>query len=965
MLQTRLALAALFLSACAFPALAQPVTAELVADLATSPNLRWSSDSENYRTLDGVAFFTTYDRTHGVEPWATKGNAETRLLGDICPGPCTSSPREFRSDGSELFFLANDGFDSSILYSTDGETLRRYGRHDASGTVLGGNLYFLRHENAGTGEERRVLWRATRETSEIAPFLVLCEGDCEAPTGVLTLGDQLLLTSADALWVLRPGVDSAPRQIADVSGTNFFALPNGRIVFEGPPNGRPPEPNGQFWVTDGTVAGTRPLGGQTGVVNRYHLFAGKLYFTTLANSIYETDGITIGISGDLAMPAGLPYVLLGSTSQAIYYLANGRLFSFAPGAGRQQIFSSGGSFLGALPDGRAILTEDLRTGGPYNLYVSDGSPAGTSLLRSVQQVSGYYQARTANGLLFQAFDPADPGELWYTDGTVAGTGPLDFALPESSLPDFYATAGLLYVGTQSQDLFALRPETGENTQVAGKYRPVGVLPAALLAVDQGSFRTLAFGAQDPEEVENLGMLDADNTSVPANGRLYFANNTIGQKLWESDGSAAGTRELTDPRPDYVRECGPIPEGPCIGRDYPTDITPSGSKIFFEAVLPGFEQVIYAYDLLTHTRLEKISFDETVSYNLELESLGDGRVAILRSWSVRPDSFPYISTENHLELWISDGSVAGTRRITELVHSAEWWGYQSPFLVRSGNRLYFPVPFTDHDELWASDLVTGATEKVAVWPQIGKDRADWLAMNGRIYFPAATAAAGFELWRSDGTPAGTRQMVDLFPGTASSMPSQPFALGDGRFVFAAGEAVHGHELWISDGGIGGAQLLADIDPGLRSGSPSDFVRIGSHLYFEAEHVEVGREVFRVALPPPCTTQKLCLRGGRFEATVQVKTPSGQVVQASRVFAAEAAGMFTFFNESNWEMMVKVLDGCELNNHFWVFAAAATDLEHTLTVKDLEAGIERSWTSPAGPAKAITDSSAFATCGAPGG
>ena len=110
MLQTRLALAALFFSACALPALAQSVAAELVADLDSGQNLRWSNRAENLTTLNGVALFSIYDRTHGVELWVTKGNADTRLLGDICPGSCSSSPREFRSDRSELFFLANDGF---------------------------------------------------------------------------------------------------------------------------------------------------------------------------------------------------------------------------------------------------------------------------------------------------------------------------------------------------------------------------------------------------------------------------------------------------------------------------------------------------------------------------------------------------------------------------------------------------------------------------------------------------------------------------------------------------------------------------------------------------------------------------------------------------------------------------------------------------------------------------------------
>lgn len=776
-----------------FPASAQLATAELVADLTTGPTDWWSRTAGDLRTLDGVAVFTSYDRIHGIELWATRGGEETRLLGDICPGSCLSMPRGFVTDGRELFFLANDGFDFSILYSTDGERLRRYGRHDGSGVVLGGNLYFLRHENPGTSEERRVLWRATRETALIEPFLVLCEGDCDSPTAdsptaVGAAGDQLFLTGPASFSVLRPGVDSAPRHIADVSGSRFFALPNGRIVFLGPANVGSPGPHEYLWTTDGTAAGTRPLGEPTPVPFTLVAFGDKVYFTTIGKGIYATDGIQLGPSGDLAMPAGLPYQLLGTTSQAIYYLSGDRLFSFVPGVGRRQLFQGKGSFLGALPDGRAILTEEAKPGDPTPIFVSDGSPAGTSLLRTVRRVTGDYRATTGSGLLFQVYESGVHSQLWHSDGTAAGTGPLDFELQESSRPDLYATSGLLYVGTESQQVFALRPGTSELTPVAGKYRPLGVLPTALIAVDQQNGMTMALSAQDTESPENLGVLGGDNVSPPAKERLYFANNDLGQKLWESNGSAAGTRELTDPWPSYQLDCGPIPEYPCYGRDYPRDITPSGNKVFFEAFLPGAEQVIYAYDLLSDTRQEKISFDESVSFRLEMESLGDGRVAIFRFWSVRPDTFPYISTENHLELWISDGSVSGTRRLAEVVHSEEW-NFTSPFLVRSGNQLYFPVPFGDRHELWTSDLATGVTQKFAVWPRLDLDREDWLVLDGRLIFPAATAEAGFELWQSDGTLAGTQQIQDLAPGAPSSMPSRPFSLGDGRFVFAAGDAQH--------------------------------------------------------------------------------------------------------------------------------------------------------------------------------
>lgn len=73
------------------------------------------------------------------------------------------------------------------------------------------------------------------------------------------------------------------------------------------------------------------------------------------------------------------------------------------------------------------------------------------------------------------------------------------------------------------------------------------------------------------------------------------------------------------------------------------------------------------------------------------------------------------------------------------------------------------------------------------------------------------------------------------------------------------------------------------------------------------------------------------------------------------------MFYFFDPDNWELLVKVLDGCNNNDHFWVFAAGATNVEYTLTVIDLQTFESRSYFNELGrPADAVTDTQAFATC-----
>ncbi|MCP4654481.1 MAG: hypothetical protein GY856_03570 [bacterium] len=114
---------------------------------------------------------------------------------------------------------------------------------------------------------------------------------------------------------------------------------------------------------------------------------------------------------------------------------------------------------------------------------------------------------------------------------------------------------------------------------------------------------------------------------------------------------------------------------------------------------------------------------------------------------------------------------------------------------------------------------------------------------------------------------------------------------------------------------------------------------------------------------CTTDiLLCLNKDRFTVEVdwrdfQGNTGNGQVVP----FGSADSGLFWFFDEDNWEMLVKVLNGCGVNNRYWVFSAATTNVEYTLRVTDTETGNTKSYFNPLGTsAPAITDADAFATC-----
>ncbi len=75
----------------------------------------------------------------------------------------------------------------------------------------------------------------------------------------------------------------------------------------------------------------------------------------------------------------------------------------------------------------------------------------------------------------------------------------------------------------------------------------------------------------------------------------------------------------------------------------------------------------------------------------------------------------------------------------------------------------------------------------------------------------------------------------------------------------------------------------------------------------------------------------------------------------------SGLFWFFAADNWELMVKEIDGCGLNNRHWIFSAATTNVFYRMEVLDGLAGIQKIYFNyPGPPAPAVTDTSAFATC-----
>jgi hypothetical protein len=106
--------------------------------------------------------------------------------------------------------------------------------------------------------------------------------------------------------------------------------------------------------------------------------------------------------------------------------------------------------------------------------------------------------------------------------------------------------------------------------------------------------------------------------------------------------------------------------------------------------------------------------------------------------------------------------------------------------------------------------------------------------------------------------------------------------------------------------------------------------------------------------------LCLNGGRFQVNANWTNPDGTNGAGTAVSLTDDSGYFWFFNAANIEIVVKVLNGCAINNAYWVFAAGLTNVQVNWQVLDTQTGVSFTQVNPQGTAFApIQSTTAFPT------
>ena len=199
-----------------------------------------------------------------------------------------------------------------------------------------------------------------------------------------------------------------------------------------------------------------------------------------------------------------------------------------------------------------------------------------------------------------------------------------------------------------------------------------------------------------------------------------------------------------------------------------------------------------------------------------------------------------------DLWKSDGTPEGTNIVyNDIVPDND--DERPEFFYPFNNKLFYRGP---DNQLWAYDPSKNDAQLIKrindsewqPWP------ANFIAFNNKLYFIADDSSNGVELWRTDGTEAGTVMVKDINPNRDNWWVPESFIINGNYLFFVANNGTNGYELWRTDGTSGGTVMVKDINPLNNNNNqynekPSNFVNYNGLLYFSANNGTNGYELWR--------------------------------------------------------------------------------------------------------------------------
>lgn len=283
---------------------------------------------------------------------------------------------------------------------------------------------------------------------------------------------------------------------------------------------------------------------------------------------------------------------------------------------------------------------------------------------------------------------------------------------------------------------------------------------------------------------------------------------------------------------------PYPERPSQPQSYQYQWAQMGGYSYFEARTAAAGYELFRTDGKTATLVADINKGSASSYISNLTVMGS-KIYFAASDGV-----------NGTELWVSDGTAAGTKMVKDIYPGSS---SSSPYYltVVLGKLVFRANDGANGTELWVSDGTAAGTTMlmdINTTSATASGYPSYIRSNfvtTLAFFYADDGKTGNELWVTNGTKAGTKLLMDInkTSATASSYPGYFQHLGAIQVVFQANDGINGNELWISDGTVAGTRLVADIYPGASGYTYTNYgISLGNKVIFRSRDATSGYEPF---------------------------------------------------------------------------------------------------------------------------